>query len=73
MNHFPDADILTNKNRMDERTELGKELLPQSILMDVSKTYTDIAETITGKKIKISSDPKSEIISILKEQYGLID
>jgi len=73
MNHFPDADILTNKNRMDERTELGKELLPQSILMDVSKTYTDIAETITGEKIQISNDPKNEIISILKEQYGLID
>jgi len=73
MSHFPDADILTNKNRMDERTELGKELLPQSILMDVSKTYTDIAETITGEKIQISNDPKREIISILKEQYGLID
>jgi len=73
MNHFPDADILTNKNRMDERTDLGKKLLPQSILMDVSKTYTDIAETITGEKILISNDPKNEIISILKEQYGLID
>ena len=73
MNHFPDADILTNKNRMDERTELGKELLPQSILMDISKTYTEIAKTITGETIQISNDPKSEIISILKEQYGLID
>ncbi len=73
MAHFPDADILTNKGRMDERKELGKELLPQSILMDVSKTYTDIAETIIGEKIVISDDPKSEIIAILKEQYGLID
>lgn len=73
MNHFQDPDILTNKNRMDERIELGKELLPKSILMDVSKIYTDIAETITGEKIMISNDPKREIISILKEQYDLID
>jgi phosphoribosylaminoimidazole-succinocarboxamide synthase len=73
MAHFPDADILTNKNRMDERKELGKELLPQSILESVSKTYTDIAEKITGSKIEISANPKEEIIAILKEQYGLID
>ncbi len=73
MAHFPDADILTNKNRMDERKELGKELIPQDILLQVSKTYTDVAEKITGEKIVISDDPKSEIISILKDQYGLID
>ncbi len=73
MAHFPDADILTNKNRMDERKELGKELLPQSILTAVSKTYTDIAKTITGEEVVISDDPKKEIIAILKEQYGLID
>jgi len=71
--YFEDADILTNKTRMDERKELEKELLPQKILMSVSKTYTDIAEKITGKSIKISDNPKEEIISILKEKYGLID
>ncbi len=73
MAHFPDADILTNKNRMDERVELAKNLLPQSILMDVSKTYTDIAKTITGEEIVITDDPKGEIIAILSNQYGLID
>ncbi len=71
--HFPDADVLTNKARMDERQELGKELLPQEILMSVSKTYTDIAKTITGKEIKISDNPKDEIVAILKDRYGLID
>lgn len=73
MAHFPDADILTNKNRMEERVELAKNLLPQQILMDVSKIYTDIAKTITGEEIKISDDPKTEIISILRDQYGLVD
>jgi len=73
MDYFPDADILTNKNRMDERAELGKKLLPQEILMNVSKTYTDIAKTITGKDIAISDDPKGEIINILRDEYGLIE
>merc|ERR1711871_329289 len=41
-------------------------------LMEVSKTYSDIAEKITGKKLRISEDPRSEIITILDVQYGLI-
>merc|ERR1711988_430359 len=59
LKHFPDPDILTNKNRMDERKKLGEEqLLPQSILMDTSKVYADIAEKITGEKIVLSDNPK---------------
>jgi phosphoribosylaminoimidazole-succinocarboxamide synthase len=41
--------------------------------MDVSATYTDIAEKITGEKIVLSDNPKEEIIAILREQYQLID
>merc|ERR1719379_2963350 len=59
LKHFPDPDILTNKNRMDERKKLGEEnLLPQSILMDTSKVYSDIAEKITGQKLTVSDNPK---------------
>ncbi|KGJ89577.1 phosphoribosylaminoimidazolesuccinocarboxamide synthase [Colwellia psychrerythraea] len=72
--HFPDADILLNKDRMDEREALARDNeLPLSVLMDVSKTYTDIAEKITGEKIVLSDNPKAEIIAILREQYQLID
>ena len=71
---FSGDDILVNKDRMDERTAACAETtLSTEILMDVSETYTSIAEKITGKKIIISSNPKDEIITILKEQYGLID
>lgn len=74
LSHFPDPDILLNKDRMPERTALAEDnALPIDVLMQVSKTYTDIAEKITGKKIKLSDDPKAEIISVLKEQYQLID
>lgn len=74
LNHFPDADILLNKARMDEREALARNnALPEAVLMDVSKTYIDIAEKITGEKIVLSDNPKAEIIDILREQYQLID
>ena len=74
LNHFPDPDILLNKDRMDERTALARDnALPESVLMAVSKTYTEIAEKITGKKIVLSDNPKAEIVEVLRERYGLID
>ncbi len=74
LNHFPDPDILLNKDRMEEREALARDNeLPLSVLMDVSKTYTDIAEKVTGKKIELSDNPKAEIIKVLREQYQLID
>ena len=74
LNHFPDPDILLNKDRMDEREALASDNeLPQDVLMAVSNTYTSIAEKITGKKIELSDNPKQEIIDILREQYQLID
>jgi len=74
LGHFPDPDILLNKDRMVERLALAKDnALPEAVLMEVSKTYTDIAEKITGKKIVLSENPKAEIIEILRQQYGLVD
>jgi len=74
LSHFPDADILLNKSRMQEREALARDNeLPESVLMNVSKTYIDIAEKITGEKIVLSDNPKAEIIEILREQYQLID
>ena len=74
LNHFPDADILLNKSRMAEREALARDnVLPEAVLMNVSKTYRDIAEKITGEKIVLSDNPKAEIIDILREQYQLID
>merc|ERR1712232_1165977 len=74
LKHFPDPDILLNKDRMEERKKLAKDnALPESVLMQVSKTYTDIAEKITGSKLEVTDDPKGDIIKILDEKYGLID
>ncbi|MDX2350033.1 MAG: phosphoribosylaminoimidazolesuccinocarboxamide synthase [Porticoccus sp.] len=74
LNHFPDPDILLNKDRMGEREALARDnALPESVLMDVSATYVSIAEKITGEKLNLSENPKAEIIEILDKQYGLIE
>lgn len=74
LNHFPDPDILLDKDRMDEREALARDNeLPQSVLMDVSNTYISIAERITGQPIHLSDNPKAEIIDILRRDYQLID
>ncbi|QSX40418.1 phosphoribosylaminoimidazolesuccinocarboxamide synthase [Shewanella cyperi] len=74
LNHFPDPDILLNKDRMPEREALARDnALPLEAMMNVSRTYTGVAEKVTGKKIELSGNPKAEIIAILREQYDLID
>ncbi|KMT64127.1 phosphoribosylaminoimidazolesuccinocarboxamide synthase [Catenovulum maritimum] len=74
LNHFPDPDILLNKDRMDEREALARDNeLPVEVLMQVSETYTAIAEKITGEKISLSENPKAEIIEILRNDYALVD
>ncbi|OIQ24587.1 phosphoribosylaminoimidazolesuccinocarboxamide synthase [uncultured Vibrio sp.] len=74
LGHFPDPDILLNKERMPEREALAREnALPLDALMDISKTYINIAEKITGKPIHLSANPKQEIIDVLRQQYALID
>ena len=74
LNHFPDPDILLNKDRMDERQALARDnALPATVLMQVSATYTGIAEKIIGKPIVLSDNPKAEIIDVLGSEYGLID
>jgi phosphoribosylaminoimidazole-succinocarboxamide synthase len=74
LNHFPVPDILLNKERMPERQALATEnALPVEVLMQVSKTYIEIAEKITGQSLVLSSNPKAEIIEILRNEYQLVD
>ncbi|MBM7035871.1 phosphoribosylaminoimidazolesuccinocarboxamide synthase [Vibrio ulleungensis] len=74
LNHFPDPDILLNKDRMAEREALTADnLLPLDTMTTLSKTYTDIAKTITGSPVHISQNPKQEIIDVLRAQYQLVD
>ncbi|WP_445360455.1 phosphoribosylaminoimidazolesuccinocarboxamide synthase [Microbulbifer sp. EKSA005] len=74
LNYFPDADILLNKDRMNERSALARDNeLPESMLMDLSNTYIGIAEKIIGTKLEISDNPKAELLEVLRKDYGLVD
>lgn len=73
LNHFPDPDILLNKDRMPERLALARDnALPASVLMAVSATYMGMAEKITGRPLTLSGDPRQEIIATLDTEFGLI-
>ncbi|WP_299735694.1 phosphoribosylaminoimidazolesuccinocarboxamide synthase [uncultured Endozoicomonas sp.] len=73
LNYFPDPDILLNKNRMVEREALAtNNQLPGQALLDLSATYTGIAEKVTGQPLPLSGNPREEIIDILSQGYGLI-
>lgn len=74
LNHFDDADILLNKDRMPEREALARDNdLPLEAMMNVSRTYTGVAEKVTGRSIALPANPKADIIKVLREQYDLID
>ncbi|MFM1571453.1 MAG: phosphoribosylaminoimidazolesuccinocarboxamide synthase [Porticoccaceae bacterium] len=74
LRHFPEPEILLDKNRMDERNALAKDnALPESVMMAVSNTYVSLAEKITGQTLEISDNPKAEILAVLREKYGLVD
>ena len=73
LSHFPDSDILVNKDRMEERYALARDNeLPAELIQKVSDTYVGIAEKIIGEKLPQSENPKAEIVEILRDQYGLI-
>ncbi len=59
---------------MDERIALARDnVLPESVLMQVSETYRSIVEKIIGQPLIISEHPKAEIIAVLRDEYGLVD
>jgi len=74
LDHFPDPDILLNKERMPERETLARDNeLPREVMMDVSRTYCDIAERITAQPVTVPVNAHEEIIAVLRDEYQLIE
>ena len=68
-----DPDILINKDRMDERYAFASgTVLPRQMMMDVSSTYIDIAERITGRPLEVSENPRDDIVRVLRDELGII-
>lgn len=73
LNLCPDKTLLLDKDRMAERLAYAQNtLLPTHAMLELSDVYLSIARKITGKTFELSSDPRAEIIDILKNQYQLI-
>ena len=66
-------DVLLDSTRMEERRALAtKTEVPHQTIMDVSRTYIDIAEKITGEKVPVPENAEADICNILHQQYGLL-
>lgn len=69
----PDADVLLNKERMDERDQLGKAFkVPVDALMATSDLYKSTAEKLTGKPVPEITHARQEILDALSG-YGIVD
>jgi len=69
----PDADVLLNKKRMEEREELGKTFkVPVEALMATSDLYKSVAEQLTGKPVAEISNAREEILDSLSK-FGILD
>lgn len=74
LSYFSDPDILLDKSRMTERSQLAETTeLPRDIFMQVSENYLGLAEQITGRKPDLSGNPRAQIIERLRRDYDLID
>ena len=59
---------------MAERTALAAgNALPDKFMLDLSQTYIDIAEKVTGKPLVVPKEPRAEILAVLKDELKLID
>lgn len=69
----PEADVLLNKERMNERDELGKAFkVPVEALMATSDLYKDTAQKLIGEPVPEISNARQEILDALSG-YGIVD
>lgn len=68
----PEADVLLNKERMDERVELGRSFkVPAEALMATSDLYTGTAEKLTGRPMPEIANARQEILDSLSA-FGIV-
>lgn len=68
----PEADVLLNKERMDERMEIGESFkVPVEAMMATSALYKGTAEKLTGKPMPEISDARQEILDALLP-FGIV-
>ena len=69
----PDADVLLNKERMDERDALGRSFkVPVEAVMAVSELYKNTSQKLTGMPVPEVENARQEILDSLSI-FGIVD
>jgi len=69
----PDADVLLNKSRMQERKALGLDFkIPVDAMMATSRLYKEMSEQLTGSTVPEVGNAREEILDALAS-YGLVE
>ncbi|MFK7911730.1 MAG: phosphoribosylaminoimidazolesuccinocarboxamide synthase [Akkermansiaceae bacterium] len=69
----PEADVLLNKERMDERDLLGESFkVPSEAMMAISELYLGTAEKLTGKPVPEVGNAREEILDALSA-FGIVE
>ena len=69
----PEADVLLNKERMDEREELGNSFkVPVEAMMATSELYKNTAEQLIGQPIPEVGNARQEVLDALTS-FGIVE
>ena len=71
---LPEPQVLLDKDRMEERQALARDwVLPRALFEQVSVSYRDLAERLTGEPLPVPARPREELMEVLAGELGLVD
>lgn len=70
----PDAAVLLDKTRMEERRVLAREwVLPRSLFDEVGTAYLALAQRLTGRPPSVPECPRQELLTVLADELRVVD
>lgn len=70
----PDCELLLDSDRMAERADFAaRHPVPDAFFTDLSFTYRDAAQRVTGRLPEIADNPRESLLELLAGEFGLVD
>jgi phosphoribosylaminoimidazole-succinocarboxamide synthase len=74
LRHVKDPQLLLDHARFAERKQFAQEhTLPVGMLHSLSETYRAVAERITGQPLVVPPNPRESMMSVLQDQFALVN
>ena len=74
LRHVKDPQLLLDHARFAERKQFAQDhALPAGMLHSLSETYRAVAERITGQPLVVPPDPRESMMSVLQDQFALVN